>query len=263
MTDDEIREKYKDVPSSQLIKRLFVLLFKLIIVCIQHFLALIIHGIVWCCHRCKQGLVALKVFWNSSNTIDKRRKIAEAIKNGFRTFIKSCIITWKAIKKYTIIGAKATWKYTCKACRLFVKYFLLTMIAIWHAIIWSIHTTKDLIVHSKPTFIRLGHNIKQGTIDFWHLLKRTGRGIKLRRIRRKRAWLHFRRTKGFKGLLIDMGHGLSYGIQSYMNEEQTDAHPEAITEDDIIAEEMEERQGKANKLGQKLFKGMKDIVEEK
>ena len=60
-----------------------------------------------------------------------------------------------------------------------------------------------------------------------------------------------------------MGNGLNHGIHSYMTEEETESSPEAITEDDIFAEEMEERRGEKEGLGQKFFKIVKNIVEEK
>lgn len=263
MTDEEIREKYKDIPTSKIIKRLFVLLGKLIIAIICQGLRYILKGIVWCVERCGDGVKALKDFWQSSDTQEKKKKILTSIKSGSITFWQWCCIAFAWTKKYTIIGAKLAWKYTVIGAKLFIKYSIIACIRLWKGFLWTIQTIKDLIIHSKPTFIRLGKSIKNGCISLWHFLVRVARGIKLGHIRRRRAWQHFRRTKGFKGLLIDMGKSLSNGVKSFMEEEQTDTNPDAITEDDIIAEEIEERQGTANKIGQKFFKGMKNIVEEK
>ena len=267
MTEEELREKYKDVSTGELIKRIFVLLGKLIVAILVFAFRKVVKGIAWCLKKCVDGWEALVTFWNSSDTQEKKRKVIAATKRGAKTFGRWCIAAWEWLKKYTIIGAKAAWKYTVKGCKLFVKYSIITAIAIWEGFLWTLKTLKDLVIHSKPTFIKIGKAIHQGAIDFWHWQKRARRGMRLSHLRRKRAWLHFRRTKGFKGLLADMGKGMANGISSFMEEEQTDAAPEAITEDDIIAEEIEERQGPqqstANKLGQKFFKGMKDIVEEK
>jgi len=266
MTEEEkekIRDKYKTRSTGELIGQILVLTGKLIIVMIKHVFILAMKGLLWCLEKCADGWDSLVLFWNSSDTQEKKRKFVEKIKNGTITFGEWCKIAFAFTMKYTVIGAKLFWKYTCIGCRLFVKYLLLTLIAIWHGILWTLRTIKDLIIHSKPTFIRLGKSIKQGCINFGHWIVRVHRGFKLRRIRRKRAWKHFRRTKGFKGLLVDMGRGLSNGIQNFMDEEQTETSPEAITEDDIIAEQMDERQGKANEIGKKFFKGMKDIVEER
>jgi len=266
MTEEEkqrLREKYKDKTTSEIIGRLIYLTGKLIMVLLKQAFVSIAKGLLWCYERCEDGWYALVDFWNSSDTQEKKRKIIAKTKSGAITFGEWCKIAFAFVIKYSVIGAKLFWKYTCKGCRLFFKYSILTLLGIWHGIIWTLTTIKDLIIHSKPTFIRLGKSIKQGSIDFWHWVVRTYRGIRLRRIRRKRAWAHFRRTKGFKGLLEDMGNSISNGIQNFMDEEDSEANPEAITEDDIIAEQMDERQGKANEIGKKIFKGMKDIVEER
>lgn len=263
MTDEELREKYKDVPTSQLLKRLLQLCGLLIIEVAKYLFVNFLKGIIWCWERIIDAGHELNDYWHSNDTQEKKKKTIEALNHMGRKAAEWCGIAWFFTKKYTIIGAKEGWKYTKIGCKLFVKYLLISLVAIWHGIIWTIYTIKDLIIHSKPTFIRLGKSIKQGSIDFWHWTVRVCRGIKLRHIRRKRAWQHFRRTKGFKGLLIDCGHAVSNGIKSYMDEEQAESHPEAITEDDIIAEELEGRQSKGKMIGEKIFKGMKNIVEEK
>lgn len=263
MTDEERRQKYRDTPTSELLKQLFIVLGQLIIACIQWALRQVLKGIVWCIKKIVEGCEALVDFWNSSDTQEKKKKLIAATKKGIHTFGCWCVIAWNWTKKYSAIGAKLAWKYTVKGSKLFIKYLGITILAIWAGTIWTITTIKDLIIHSKPTFIRLGKDIRQGSINLWHWAKRMVRGIRLRHIRRKRAWKNFRRTKGFKGLMIDMGKGMANGVTSFMEEEQSETDPEAITEDDIIAEEIEERQGKAKIFGQKFFKGMKDIVEEK
>lgn len=263
MTDDEIRNKYKDVPTSKLIMRVFVLVGKLIFYFIKHLFVQMLKGIVWCIDKSIDLVNDFIVFWNSGSTQDKIKRFKANTKANFNALVKGCTIVCQFICKYTVIGAKFLWKYLCIGVKLFVKYLIATVIGIWHLILWAVITIKDLIIHSKPTFIRLGKQIKKGSIDFWHWLKRVHRGNKLRRIRRKRAWQHFRRTKGFKGLLIEIANNITHGIKSFMEEEQSDLHDDAITEDDIIAKEIEERQGKATKISGKIFQGVKKIVEEK
>ena len=198
MTEEEknrLLQKYKDVPTSELIKRILILTGKYVLAFILHIVILILKGIIWCCKKCNQGFNALVDFWNSSDTQEKKTKVIALIRKGCRTFAEWCAIAWAYTKKYSVIGAKAAWKYLCIGCRLALKYFLLTILAIWRGILWTLVTTKDLIIHSKPTFIRLGKAIKQGFIDFGHWTVRVYRGMRLRRIRRKRAWQNFRRTK--------------------------------------------------------------------
>lgn len=266
MTEEENRlpDKYQNMSMGQLLKCLLVLLGKYIAKFLRYALKKFFKGVLWCMDRIGDGCIAVKDFWFSDDTQEKKRKVIAWTKHSARVTKIWCQKSWAWTKKYTVIGCKQTWKYTCKGCKLFVKYLIITLIAIWEGIKWTLRTIKDLIIHSKPTFIRLGKSIKQGSIDFWHWLIRVCRGIKLRHIRRRRAWQEFRRTTSFKGLLISMAHGFSNGIKSFMDEEQTETDPDAITEDDILAEQLEERpQSKANELGKKFFKGMKDIVEEK
>ena len=262
MTDNDFQDKFNNASTGELIKQIFILLGRLVLAILKRALATILKCIIWCIDKIVEGWHKLIIFWNSSDTQEKRRRIIAAIKQGAHNFVKLSKKIWAWTKKYTIIGAKLTWKYTRLGCKYFVKYLFITIIAIWNGILWTIRTTKDLIIHSKPTFIRLWNDIKKGSKDFWRWVVRTYRCIKLGHIRRRRAWQHFRRTKGFKGLLIDMGHGLTNGIKSFMEEDQFETDPEAITEDDIIAEQMDEKPSKANEISKKIFKGVKEIVEE-
>lgn len=262
MTDDKYREDLSNKTIGQLMLRVLKLTGMLIYACMVYAMRCIIKGLAWCTMKCIDGFNSLVEFWNSSDTQEKKKRIIAATKRGLKAFAEMCLKAWKWTKAHTIIGAKFAWKYTVIGSKLFVKYFVLSCIGIWKGTIWTIKTLKDLIVNSKPTFIRLGKDIKNGVIAFWKWLIRVCRATKLGYLRRKRAWQHFRRTKGFKSLLVDMGKSMSNGVKSFMEEEQNETNPEAITEDDIIAEEIEERQGKANSLGKKIFKGVKDIVEE-
>lgn len=266
MTEEEkqrIKESYKDVPSGELVLKIVSLIGKLIILVLKHCVSLFFRGVIWCMERCVDGWHSLVRFWQSNDTQEKKARIIAATKHGWEKFVEWCIVAWNYTRKYSVIGAKLAWKYICIGSKLFVKYLLITLAGIWYGILWTLRTCKELIIHSKPTFIRLGKGFKRKSIEFWHWLVRVCRGIKLGHIRRARAWKEFRRNTTFKGMLISMAKSITNGITSFMEEEQTESDPEAITEDDIIAEELEERQSKADKLGKKFFQGVKDIVEEK
>lgn len=266
MTDEQKdfkKETYKETPISELLLTIVKLTGKFLVVVLKHLFKLILKTIVFIGEKCGEGIDAAIRFWRSNDTQEKKRRIIASCKKGGKKFLEYCSIAWQWTKRNSQIGAKLVWKYTVIGSKLFCKYLLMTIIAIWHGILWSGKTAKDLIIHSKPTFIRLGKNIKQGSIDFWHWLKRVGRGIRLRHIKRRRAWKEFRRNTTFKGLLISMVKSITNGITSYMEEDQTETAPDSITEDDILAEEMDEKQNAANKFGKKLFNGVKDIVEEK
>lgn len=266
MTEEEkqrIKESYKDIPSSELILKIISLVGKLIVVVLKHCLSLFLKGVIWCIERCIDGWHSLVRFWQSNDTQEKKARLIAATKRGWGKCVEWSIVAWNYTSKYSVIGAKYAWKYICIGAKLFVKYLFITLAGIWHGILWTLKTCKDLIIHSKPTFIRLGKGIKRKSIDLWHWLIGACRAIKLGHIRRRRAWKEFRRKTTFKGMLIAMAKSITNGITSYMEEEQTESDPEAITEDDIIAEGLEERNSKADKIGKKFFQGVKDIVEEK
>lgn len=263
MTEEERRDKFKDVSTGGLIIRIFVLLGKLIVTFFKHLLYLVLKGVIWLIEWCEDYIHSCVKFWMSNSTQEKIRTIKANTRRNITIFLKVCAFIWAFVKKYTILGAKLLWRYLCIGARQFIKYSIITAVGIWHFILWLVITLKDLIIHSKPTFIRLGKATKKGAIDFWHRLKQANRGRKLRRIRRKRAWQCFRREKGFKGLLIDIVNGITHGIRTFMEEEQIESNPEAVTEDDIIVQEIEDRKGKATKISGKIFKGVKNIVEEK
>lgn len=262
MTDDELREKYKNVPTSQMIKRIFVLLGQLIVLFLKHILSMILDVCEMCYAKWECAVHDAKVFWLSTETQNKKRNVIENVKDFFEKTGLFFYLCGKLIVKLTSKGLKYLAKHIVKGCRLIARWLKIGAIAAWAGIIWTLKTIKDLIIHSKPTFVRLGKSAKQVFFDFCRWTVRVGRGMKLRHLRRKKRWAKLK-EKGVKGVLDDMGQSLSHGISSYMNEEPTSSDVEVITEDDIFAEKMEENQGKAKKIGHKIFKGVKNIVEEK
>lgn len=262
MASNELRNKFKNKSTGELLKALSILILKYVIVFILRIVLQLIKGAVWCWKFCGHCINETREFWNSNDTQEKKRKFRIIVRASAKKFVRWCKIAWAFSKKYTCIGGALFWKYTCIGTRALIKYSFVFLLGIVHGTIWLVCTIKDLIIHSKPTFIRLGKSIKKGCIEFGHWTIRTYRGCKLRRIRRKRAWQHFRRTKGFKGLLADIGNGLSNGIESYMSEEETESSPEAVTEDDIFAEEMEGQRDGRKSIVNRFFESIKNIVED-
>lgn len=205
----------------------------------------------------------------------------------FVLFIKLCVestIEWwndkstqekvSEIKRKTRIGAQKSWKYTkiyaTRFARFCVKvlthlrhYSILAGKAIIAAVIWTAVNTVQLIIHMRPTVIRMWNATKHGAKAFAAWTKRVRRGTRLRKLRRKRRYAEFKRNGGFKKMLYDTSRSLKSSIQTYMEEDQEEAAPDAITEDNLIEEKFNEmeQENKAHIIGKKLFTSVKNIVE--
>lgn len=194
----------------------------------------------------KKCIEAARVWWNDKSTQEKVRSIRR------KTAVYSKL-AWKWTKK----TCRKAWKLTGHACRLALKYTILAVIAVCRGIAWTARTLVQLIIHMKPTVIRLR--------EAWAVRRKLmARGRKLKKIRRRRRREAFRRNGGIRGALERKTTSLKQSIQSYMEEEQNDANPEAITEDTFIEERFEqlEQDNRAQAIGKKFFSSIKNIVEE-
>lgn len=244
MTEEE--KQLYDNNNKRTIPQLILQLIKLILILI---LSILIKGlkIVW---RFLVFLVDVAVdamerlgeWWNANDTQEKVKKIKAAIKKGCITLGKWCVIAAVATAHGIAIGAVAT----------------------WHGLVYGTKATIQGIIHLKPTVVRTGKLIVSGTKATIAWIKRCARGIRLFHIKRKRAYMRFRRNKGFKGLIVDSSNAVRDSIKMFMEEDQEEATPDAVTEDDIIEEELDERieNKKARKFGKKFFEKVKEIVED-
>lgn len=189
------------------------------------------------------GLVYLRDWWNDNDTQEKVAKIRATIKHGCIVFAHWCVIGAKATGRGIKTGAIAT----------------------WHGMVIAAKATVEGIIHLKPTVIKIGKSIAKGTRATIAWFIAIGRAFKLFHIRRKRAYQRFRRTKGFKGLFIDTATAVRDQIKHFMEEDQQEATPGAVTEDDILNETIEERIEEGSKthiIGKKIITKMKSIVDE-
>lgn len=193
-----------------------------------------------------------------------------------KLIIKAVVYAWKgiviasekAIQFWKSTPTQAKLKLLRKHTRIFLKklrhWLYLALVYTLRFIVLCIKGLIHGIIHLKSTIIMLGH----ATAAAWKSLVRTFRqflrGRKLSHIKRKRAYRAFRKNKGFKGLLIDTANLLKGKINSYMEEEQTDTSPDAVTEDDLFDESMdeEEQNNKAHVIGRKLLSSVKNLLDE-
>jgi hypothetical protein len=180
-------------------------------------------------------------WWQDKSTQEKVRFLRLKLRQW-------CRLTWKYVK----IGCRKLAEWTVKGCKGAVKYSVVAAKLLWKGTVWLCVNFVQLILHTKPMLIRMGKG-----------LKRMRRGMKLRNIRRKRKYEAFKRNGGMKHALEQASKSLKSSIQSYMEEEQDEVDPNAITEDDIIEERFEELEqaNKAHVIGKKLFSSVKNIVD--
>lgn len=198
----------------------------------------------------KSGFRAIGIWWRDRSTQEKVRSIRLKIIRILRLTLKWIIISiktlWKWIKKGLRIGVRKV-----------IKYILLTFIYLWKGIRWTVTNFVEFIIHMKPTILRM-------RIAFREWYQRVARGRRLKKIRKRRSHEEFVRNGGVRGALERKTKSLKSSINSYMEEEQNEVAPEAITDDEIFREKFEqmENDNKAHAISKKLFKSIKNIVEE-
>lgn len=245
MTEEErkqLQEEYSNRTGAQLLVELCRLILLLIWKIFKKGLKVLAKFLLFVIESMQEGWERLVEWWNDNDTQEKVAKIKATLRRWSIKFGEWCVIAAKATAKGIKIGAIAT----------------------WHGIVYGTKATIEGIIHLKPTIIKIGQLTVKGCKTFAAMTVRCARGIKLSHIRRKRAYQRFRRNKGFKGLIIDSTTAVKDGIKMFMEEDQHEADPEAVTEDDLIEEEIEERvdeDSKAHKLGKRLFSTAKNIVD--
>lgn len=198
----------------------------------------------------KAGFRTIGIWWRDKDTQEKvhsiHLKIIRFLRLTLKWTIKSLITLWGWIKKGLRIGIRKT-----------IKYILLTFIYLWKGTRWTVINFTEFIIHMRPTVIRMGVAFRQ-----WR--QNIARGRHLRKIRKQRRHEDFLRNGGVRGALERKTKSLKTSIRSYMEEEQNEVTPEAITDDEIFREKFEqiENDNKAHVISKKFFKSIKNIVED-
>ena len=233
----------------EMLRLLLVLLWRMLLWCIKKFLK----GVLWLIQVCEDGCKRLNNWWHDNNTQEKVAKIKAWLSRAIRTFGRWCVTACKATVKGIAIGSVMAWKGIKIATKATAK-----------GIVIATKATVRGIIHLRPTIKKIGRLIVQGAKATWAWMKRCRRGMKLARIKRKRAYQHFRRNGGVKGMMIYTSHSIKNGIRMFMEEDQEEATPDAVTEDDIMAEELEERANEGMKsiqIGKSFMEKAKDFMD--
>lgn len=252
MTDAERQQRqdeYSGRSAMQLcreILRLFlVLLWRVLLWCIRKFLK----GVLWLILICEDACKRLNKWWNNNNTQEKVAKTKAWMRMAVQTLGRWCVIAFKASLRGIAAGSVMAWKGIKIAAK-----------AMLRGIVTAIIATIKGIIHLRSTIKKIGKLTVRGAKATWAWMKRCRRGIKLSNIRRKRAYQRFRRNGGMKGMMINASRNIKNGIQMFMEEDQEEATPDAITEDDIVAEELDV---KPLKFGKSFMEKAKDFMDGK
>lgn len=209
-------------------------------------LKLICKGLLWLIDATGRGIERLRAFWNDNDTQEKLRKLRAGI-----------VAAGEQLWLWTVVAAKAT------GCGL-----------VWlgrntaKGSVWLAKKTVQGIIHLGPTLRAIGRGLKRAAFAIGRWLRRLWRGLYKWHLGRVRAWRQFRRNKGFKGLLIDLGNWLKGQLHDYIEEEPApqnllEAAPNDDDDDDLFKGlENVENPSKVQTFGHRIYQAMKRIVED-
>ena len=228
MTEEELHNEHEEYSGKsalelirELLKLLLVLLWRFLIWLIKKFLK----GVLWCMKTAERSWDRLNDWWHDNNTQEKVAKIKAWLKRATKTCGHWCLKAGKATLKGLKIGLLATGRGLAIAAKATVK-----------GVVIGIKATIQGIIHLRPTIKKIGRLTVAG---FWATIagiKRCRRGMRLSQLRRKRAYATFKRNGGMKGVIINSTHNVRTNIERFMEEDQEEAAPDAVTEDDIMEE---------------------------
>lgn len=246
-------EEFSERSASQLVRELlrlvFVLIWRFIVWLFKRFLK----GVLWCIQVIETGLKRLNDWWHDNDTQEKVAKIKAWLKMAAKTFGRWCVIAAKATAKGTVIAAQATWH----GIKIGTK-------ATGKGIVIGAKATVQGILHLRTTLKKTGKLIAQGARATAAWMKRCRRGMKLSRIRRKRYYQEFKRKGGMKGMIVNTSRNVKNSIEMFMEEDQEEATPDAVTEDDLMEEAIEERANEGKRpvqIGKSIFSHAKSFMD--
>lgn len=246
---DEYAGRSASQLARELLKLLLVLLWRMLLWLIRKFLK----GVLWCIQVTEKGWERLNIWWHDNDTQEKVAKIKAWLKMTVKTLGRWFIIAGKVTLKGIIIGAAAT-----------AHGIKVGAIATAKGTVIGVKATVQGIIHLKPTVKKIGQLMKLGWLATVSWLKKCRRGVRLSQIRRKRRYDEFRRKGGIKGMMIGTTKNIKSGIQLFMEEDQEEATPDAVTEDDIMEEALEKSANdgrKSAKIGKSVFSHVKSFMD--
>ena len=194
-----------------------------------------------------------KAFWYDNDTQTKVRLTKQWLKAALRS-----------LGRWSVIALKQTW-----------KGLIWLAIQILRGIVWIIKESVVAIIHLGPTLKKAGRMTAKALKILWAFTCRTAKAFALFCKRKQLAYKRFRKNKGYKGLLIDLGMWMKNALNDYLEESPDDetADNNGDTDDEENEEQyMTEENSKFDKdsmgkskvhtFGRGLYNAMKKIVED-
>lgn len=223
------KDYYKgdDKSVGEMLAEILRLSLKLLLKCTIKLVRLLVKGCVVIFFLFRRLLQSCVDFWNDNSTQQK----LHMAKVWFHLFLKT-------LGRLTVKGLKA----------------------LARGLVWAIRTLVRCIINLRPTLVLIGRALGRcgKTLLLW--LQLFGRGLRLFFTKRKRAYLSFRRNKGFKGLMIDVKNYLQLLLNNYMDEEQTETGKNVLSYEEYIRGERGGKNG-TDTIGKKIYNGMKNIID--
>jgi len=186
-------------------------------------LRLLCRGLLFFIDVMHNTAVRLRAFWKDNDTQEKIHKLCRRLRwLGLLSLRGLCV------------GAKASWR----GFRWLGKRIVVGLILLARGLLYA-------VLHIGPTLRLLGHGLWVGLKSLGRFLCRCGRGLRKAYRLRQRAWRHFRRNKGFKGLLIDFGVWLKHQINNYVEEQADDS---SADDDEGVEEVLDEDAAESRRL---------------
>jgi len=221
-----------------MLSEIFRLSMKLLLKCLLKLLKLIIKAFKVCFAILKLLLQTCIDFWNDNSTQEKIIMIR-----------RWCISTSKKAFHYLLVGLK----YTGIGLLIFSH-------SLWEGLKWLTTKTIKGIIHLRSTLTFLRIWIFKACKTSWDWTKQCGRNLHLFFQKRQQAFRHFRRNKGFKGLLIDTKNYLQTLVNSYMDEGTEDSNNNVLSYDDLINDSSSDV-GKHRPIGRQIYNEIKKLID--
>ena len=227
MNDHRENHYHDDKSGGEMLSEILHLLFRLLIKSTKNLLQLIAKGLLLLWQLVRFGIRKCIQFWNRNST---QQKVRLAI-DWTKWFIKACLVGLVLAVKWLCLGTVWLAKAVVKGC---------------------IHLRPTIIYIGNAT-VRLLQLMGKGCMALWHGIISFCNG-------RRQAYQRFRKTKGFKGLLIDTKGYLQKQLDDYMDEGQEDKESNAVGYGEYFTDEGG-RNGSKSSLGHRIYNGVNRILD--
>ncbi len=176
----------------------------------------------------------------------------------FRQLLQSCVDFWNDNSTQQKVHMAKMWLHAF--LRTLGKLAVKGLKALGRGLVWTVRTLVRSIINLRPTLVLTGRVLSRCGKTLWLWMTLFGKWCRLVFVKRKRAYLSFRRNKGFKGLVLDVKNYLQLLLNNYMDEEQTETGKNVLSYEEYI---QSERGGKSSPdtIGKKIYNGMKNIID--